>query len=121
MVARKIVPLLAAGVLVVASCAQPEPEPVGVQPVFDKYGGASCPAEYPYASNQSGRQLCLPGCPQGQSGVQTLGAAPGQYTCVPTRECPDGGRAVSAASGQTVCLPPDDGDQPRSPNDPQRG
>ncbi len=45
----------------VAACSRPEPEPVYVQPLYDKTGNASCPAGYALSVlEQSGQTVCAP-------------------------------------------------------------
>lgn len=43
-----------------AACSQPEPEPVYVQPSFDKAGDASCPGGYELKSTETGALVCAP-------------------------------------------------------------
>lgn len=43
-----------------AACAQPEPEPVYLQPTYDKLGAASCPAGYQVAQTEAGATVCAP-------------------------------------------------------------
>jgi hypothetical protein len=43
-----------------AACSQPEPEPVYVQPSFDKAGDASCPGGYELQSTETGALVCAP-------------------------------------------------------------
>ena len=43
-----------------AACSQPEPEPVYVQPTFDKAGNASCVAGYELATTADGATVCAP-------------------------------------------------------------
>lgn len=43
-----------------AACAQPEPEPVYMQPTFDKAGNASCTAGYQLATTEAGATVCAP-------------------------------------------------------------
>lgn len=56
---RKIV-ALSTFALVLAACAQPEPEPVYVQPSYDKVGAASCPGGYQLATTETGETVCAP-------------------------------------------------------------
>lgn len=51
---------LTAVAFVLAACAQPEPEPVYVQPTYDKIGNASCPAGYQLATTEAGATVCQP-------------------------------------------------------------
>ena len=45
---------------VLAACAEPEPEPIYVQPSYDKIGNASCPAGYQLATTEAGATVCQP-------------------------------------------------------------
>lgn len=56
---RKFVALTAFA-FVLSACAQPEPEPVYVQPSYDKIGNASCPAGYQLATTEEGATVCAP-------------------------------------------------------------
>ena len=56
---RKFV-ALAAFAFVLSACAQPEPEPVYMQPSYDKIGNASCPAGYQLATTAEGETVCAP-------------------------------------------------------------
>ncbi len=53
---------LSAFALVLAACAQPEPEPqiVYLQPSYDKIGDASCPGGYQLATTEAGATVCEP-------------------------------------------------------------
>ena len=47
--------------LILTACAQQEePEPVYMQPSYDKYGAASCPAGYQVATTEAGQTVCSP-------------------------------------------------------------
>ncbi len=46
--------------IALAACAQPEPEPIYVQPTFDKAGNASCTAGYQLATTEAGATVCAP-------------------------------------------------------------
>lgn len=46
--------------LVLTACAQPEPDPVYVQPSYDKVGNASCPGGYQLATTEAGQTVCSP-------------------------------------------------------------
>ncbi|WP_371054509.1 hypothetical protein [Rhodosalinus sp. K401] len=77
-----------------AACGQQQqqaaPQPVYVQPTFDKFGGASCPDGYTVSSTASGQIVCIPvgqrtpGQPGNGNGTrtpetpETPGTAPGQ-------------------------------------------
>lgn len=52
--------LIGSFVLALAACSQPEPEPVYVQPSFDKAGNASCPGGYQLATTEAGATVCSP-------------------------------------------------------------
>lgn len=52
--------LICAASLTLAACAQPEPEPVYMQPTFDKAGNAHCMDGYSLASTDSGETVCAP-------------------------------------------------------------
>lgn len=56
---RKFV-ALSAFALVLTACAQPEPEPVYVQPIYDKIGNATCPGGYQLATTEAGETVCTP-------------------------------------------------------------
>jgi hypothetical protein len=66
------------GLLVLAACAQPEPEPVAPEPIFDKYGNvvSECrPADQPVgATYPQHLPICEPDCPPGEQ--PATGAAP---------------------------------------------
>lgn len=51
---------LAALAFVLTACAQPEPEPVSLQPSYDKLGNASCPGGYQLATTAAGETVCDP-------------------------------------------------------------
>lgn len=78
-----------------AACGQQQqqqatPQPIGIQPTFDKFGGASCPEGYALSSTASGQIICIPldqripGQPGNGDGTRTPdtpgtpGTAPGQ-------------------------------------------
>lgn len=58
----KTLHILAAGslALAVAACSQPDPEPVYVQPTYDKFGTPSCSPGYDLATLESGALVCAP-------------------------------------------------------------
>lgn len=47
-------------VLVLGACAQPEPEPVYIQPTYDKVGNPSCSTGYQLATTEQGATVCTP-------------------------------------------------------------
>ncbi|SDC22213.1 hypothetical protein [Ruegeria marina] len=51
---------MTAVVLTLAACAQPEPEPVYVQPTYDKLGNPSCYSGYQLATTPEGQMVCAP-------------------------------------------------------------
>lgn len=51
---------LCATALVLAACSKPAPEPIYVQPTFDKSGNASCTAGYQLATTEAGATVCAP-------------------------------------------------------------
>lgn len=80
--------LLSAGLLALAACAQPEPEPVRAQPVYDKYGNATYSecrgADVQITTANVNIPPCLPpeeDCPLGQVPAQSTAAA--GFVCVP--------------------------------------
>ncbi|MFA3917431.1 hypothetical protein [Ruegeria hyattellae] len=54
------VALLGSFVFALAACSQPEPEPVYVQPTYDKVGNPSCPGGYQVAATEAGATVCSP-------------------------------------------------------------
>ncbi|MBJ6370833.1 hypothetical protein JF290_04800 [Sedimentitalea sp. CAU 1593] len=50
---------LFAAALLLGACAQ-EPEPVYLQPTFDKAGNASCAVGYMLATTETGATVCAP-------------------------------------------------------------
>ncbi|MGR3802123.1 hypothetical protein [Marinibacterium profundimaris] len=46
--------------ITLAACSQPEPEPVYVQPTYDKFGTPSCSVGYDLATLESGALVCAP-------------------------------------------------------------
>jgi hypothetical protein len=106
----------AASAFVLAACAQPEPEPVTVEPLFNKLGAATCPASDPIMSTHANGQLsCVQSCREGY----TTGRNPnGQLVCVPDRGCPPGTGSV-AGGPQDECIPlRRGGDDPQTPGRP---
>lgn len=55
---KKLAAICSVTVLLTA-CA-PEPEPVYVQPTYDKVGNASCPTGYNVATTEAGATVCAP-------------------------------------------------------------
>ena len=46
--------------LTLAACAEPEPEPIYVQPNYDKRGNASCDDGYTMVTTDTGAVACSP-------------------------------------------------------------
>jgi hypothetical protein len=46
--------------LVLAACGQPEPDPVYIQPSYDKVGNPSCTTGYQLATTEAGQTVCSP-------------------------------------------------------------
>ena len=46
--------------LVLGACAQPEPDPVYIQPNYDKVGNPSCVEGYQLATTEAGQTVCTP-------------------------------------------------------------
>jgi PBP1b-binding outer membrane lipoprotein LpoB len=59
MTMKTSVAALFAAALVLGACAK-EPEPVYLQPTFDKAGNASCAAGYMLATTENGATVCAP-------------------------------------------------------------
>jgi hypothetical protein len=100
--------LAACGILVLAACAQPEPEPVTPEPIFDKYGNAvsECrPADQPVSTAYPAYlPICAPECPPGQQPGTTAAGQP--LVCVPIRredngDQPTGGRQPTGGQSPT--------------------
>lgn len=51
---------VAAFSLLLAACSQPEPEPVYIQPSYDKVGNPSCIDGYQLATTENGATVCTP-------------------------------------------------------------
>jgi hypothetical protein len=101
---------------VLAACAQPEPEPISVEPIYNKYGAASCSGANSMLSEDGyGRQSCVSSCSAGQTATSSID---GQLRCVPTNGCRPGTGSV-AGGPQNECIPIDRGDDnPQNPRDP---
>ena len=57
---KSFIGLAFVGVFALAACSQPEPEPVYVQPTYDKVGNASCFEGYQLATTETGQTVCAP-------------------------------------------------------------
>lgn len=118
----RTLPLLAAAILVLASCAQQEePAPIRPEPVYNKLGdivGGCVPSgRTPQTPYEQSLPSCEQQCPAGQSSVYTANVG---YQCVPTdQQCPPGQTAVTGTTFAGYrCVPIS---QPSSgPRDPQR-
>ncbi|WP_299350242.1 hypothetical protein [uncultured Shimia sp.] len=52
--------LTSATALLLAACSTPDPEPVNMQPTFDKAGNAYCMEGYSLMSSETGGTVCAP-------------------------------------------------------------
>ena len=111
------------GAFVLAACAQQEENPqITVEPMYTKYGAASCPSSDPYlTTDQYGRQTCSSQCEEGYSNATSNY---GQLICVPGGCRPGYEQVAGARPGLCVPINDDDPDPQRpggGPNDPTTG
>jgi len=57
---RPTIVALCAMTFALAACSSPEPEPVYMQPSFDKAGNAHCDGGYALVTTDSGQPACAP-------------------------------------------------------------